>query len=108
MVGLARRVEEAIAALATKPDPKIVTLQLDELDGVRLTVALRADGIHLSSTGDAALTADIERALESRGFDLASNSGRRDREAAPEPGDNSWKPRAQDRRRRTDKPGITL
>jgi hypothetical protein len=108
MVGLARRVEEAIAALATKPDPKIVTLQLDELDGVRLTVALRPDGIHLSSTGDAALTADIERALASRGFDLASDSGRQDREAAPEAGDDGWTPRAQDRRRRSDKPGITL
>ena len=91
LIGVARRVEEAIAALATKPDPKIVTLQLDELDGLRLTVALRADGIHLSSSGDAALTTEIERALATRGFEMASgNDGegqRSDQEA-----DNGWRP----------------
>ena len=105
MVGVARRVEEAIAALATKPDPKIVTLQLDELDGLRLTVALRPDGLHLSSSGDAALTTEIERALASRGFDMASDRGRQDSE---EPADDGWKPQPTDRRRPTDQPGIRL
>ncbi len=109
MVGIARRVEQAIAALATRPDPKIVTLQLDELDGVRLTVALRTDGIHLSSTGDASLTADIERALASRGFDLASSDSRgQRRETARDAADDAWKPRPAGNRRRTDQPGITL
>lgn len=93
MAGIARRVEEAIAALATKPDPKIVTLQLDELDGLRLTVALRPDGIHLSSTGDAALTTDIERALATRGFDMASgrDGGRKGSEANT---DDGWRPQS--------------
>jgi lysophospholipase L1-like esterase len=107
-VGIAQRVEQAIAALATKPDPKIVTLQLDELDGVRLTVALRPDGIHLSSTGEASLTADIERALASRGFDMASGSRQQDGRTAQDRQDDGWKPQAAGRRRRTDQPGITL
>lgn len=105
MVGVARRVEEAIAALATKPDPKIVTLQLDELDGLRLTVALRPDGLHLSSSGDAALTTEIERALASRGFDMASG---RDRQGSEEPADDGWRPQPPNRRRPTDQPGIRL
>lgn len=107
MVGIARRVEEAIAALATKPDPKVVTLQLDELDGIRLTVALRADGLHLSSNGDASLTAEIERALASRGFEMASD---RQRENHQDDGqaDDGWKPTTPNRRRRTTPNGITL
>jgi hypothetical protein len=105
MVGVARRVEEAIAALAAKPDPKIVTLQLDELDGLRLTVALRPDGLHLSSSGDAALTTEIERALASRGFDMASDRGR---QGSEEPADDGWKPQPTDRRRPTNQPGIRL
>ena len=91
MVGIARRVEEAIAALATKPDPKIVTLQLDELNGLRLTVALRPDGIHLSSSGDATLTTEIERALASRGFEMATG-GDRSRQGSEENTDDGWRP----------------
>ena len=91
LIGIARRVEEAIAALATKPDPKIVTLQLDELDGLRLTVALRPDGIHLSSSGDAALTTEIERALATRGFDMASGNDREGQRSDQE-ADNGWRP----------------
>ncbi len=109
MVGVARRVEEAIAALATKPDPKIVTLQLDELDGLRITVALRPDGIHLSSTGDAGLTTEIERALASRGFDMASRDDR-GRQGADESNDDGWRPQAAPggRTRATDPSGIRL
>lgn len=108
-VGIARRVEEAIAALATKPDPKIVTLQLDELDGVRLTVALRPDGVHLSSTGDPRLTFDIERALASRGFDLSSEGRRQqNRETPEEPGATEWRPHSATRRRTTDPNAIKL
>ena len=93
MIGIARRVEEAIAALATKPDPKIVTLQLDELDGLRLTVALRPDGIHLSSSGDATLTAEIERALATRGFDMASGNDR-EGQRSDQGADNGWRPQS--------------
>lgn len=109
MVGIARRVEEAIAALATKPDPKIVTLQLDELDGLRLTVALRPDGLHLSSTGDGALTTEIERALAARGFDMAS-SGDGDRQGSEETTDDGWRPQSAQpgQRRRSNQSGIRL
>jgi hypothetical protein len=109
MVGIARRVEEAIAALATKPDPRIVTLQLDELDGLRLTVALRADGLHLSSTGDPGLTTEIERALAARGFDMAS--GRDGERRGTEDGaDDGWRPQpaAPNRQNRTNPSGIRL
>jgi hypothetical protein len=109
MVGIARRVEEAIAALATKPDPKIVTLQLDELDGLRLTVALRPDGLHLSSTGDPGLTTEIERALAARGFDMASgrDSERRETEDGA---DDGWRPQpaARNQQNRTNPSGIRL
>jgi hypothetical protein len=109
MVGVARRVEEAIAALANKPDPKIVTLQLDELDGVRLTVALRADGIHLSSNGDASLASEIERALAGRGFDMASDPQRqRHRDTAQNSTDDTWSPQVANRRPKADPTGITL
>ena len=109
MVGIARRVEEAIAALATKPDPKIVTLQLDELDGLRLTVALRPDGIHLSSTGDTALTTEIERALASRGFDMAS-TGDESKQRSGEGADDGWRPESAPagRSRRPNPTGIRL
>ncbi len=109
MVGIARRVEEAIAALATKPDPKIVTLQLDELDGLRITVALRPDGLHLSSTGDPGLTTEIERALAARGFDMAS--GRDGERRGTEDGtDDGWRPQptAPNRHNRTNPSGIRL
>jgi ActR/RegA family two-component response regulator len=109
MVGIARRVEEAIAALATKPDPKIVTLQLDELDGLRLTVALRPDGLHLSSTGDTALTTEIERALAARGFDMAS-SGDAERQGSEDTTDDGWRPQPTPpgRQRRSNQSGIRL
>lgn len=108
MVGIARRVEEAIAALATKPDPKIVTLQLDELDGLRLTLALRPDGLHLSSSGDAGLTSEIERALAARGFDLASDE-RRDDQTSEQDREDGWRPQAPARRSRRSTPsGIRL
>lgn len=108
MVGIARRVEEAIAALATKPDPKIVTLQIDELDGLRLTVALRPDGLHLSSSGDAGLTTEIERALAARGFEMASD-GREDGQRSEEDAGDGWRPQAPTRpSRRTTPSGIRL
>jgi hypothetical protein len=109
MVGIARRVEEAIAALATKPDPKVVTLQLDELDGLRLTVALRPDGLHLSSTGDPGLTTEIERALAARGFDMASGRDG-ERQGTDDGADDGWRPQpaAPNRQNRTNPSEIRL
>ena len=79
MTSVARRVEQAIAALELKPDPRIVTLQLDELDGLRLTVAIRPDGVALSSDSDSSLVAEIREALDSRGFNM-SREGRDDQD----------------------------
>ena len=82
MSTVAQRVEQAVRALEARPDPKIVTLQLDELDGLRLTVALRPDGVSVSSDSEPTLVSEIRRALDSRGFEMSEH-----RETADDPRD---------------------
>jgi hypothetical protein len=68
----ARRVEEAVRQLEAAPPPSSVTMVIEELD-LRLTVAIRPDGVHLSAPGPQAamLVRSLEDALQSRGFDLS-------------------------------------
>ncbi len=95
----AHRVEQAIRRLENAPPPNVVTFTIEELD-LRLTVALRPDGIHLSSPGhqtDAGLIRSLENALAARGFDLAQGDrGRREHERPEAP----WRPTTQPTRTR--------
>lgn len=83
----ARRVEEAVKQLEAAPPPSSVTMVIEELD-LRLTVAIRPDGVHLSAPGPEAptLIRSLEEALQSRGFDLSGRQrGRQDREQPEAP-----------------------
>lgn len=83
----ARRVEDAVRQLEAAPPPSSVTMVIDELD-LRLTVAIRPDGVHLSAPGPEApaLIRSLEEALHSRGFDLSGRQrGRQGHERPDSP-----------------------
>ncbi len=73
-----RRVEEAVRRLENAAPPRTITVTVDDHGLHRVTVSLMSDGVRLTvpdgATTDPQLVADMERALESRGFDM---SGRR-------------------------------
>lgn len=81
----ARRVEEAVRQLEAAPPPSSVTMVIEELD-LRLTVAIRPDGVHLSAPGPEAQTLirSLEEALHSRGFDLSGRQRGRQGHEQPE------------------------
>lgn len=80
------RVENAIRHLENAPPPRTITVTVDDQGLHRVTVSLHADGVRLSipdgASTDTAMIADLERSLESRGFDL---SGREQRRRHPQP-----------------------
>lgn len=76
---LMARIESAIDLIENAPPPRRITIMADDLDGVRLTVAMRPDGVSVTSpNADTGMLDAIDRALAARGFDLA-DSGTRDR-----------------------------
>ncbi len=76
---LVRRVEQAIQMVEHAPPPRRITIEADELNGLRLTVSVRPDGIAVTSpTADAGTMDAIEQALRARGFDLSDSGRRRD------------------------------
>jgi hypothetical protein len=81
----ARRVEEAVRQLEAAPPPRSVTMVIEELD-LRLTVAIRPDGVHLTAPGPEAQTLirSLEEALRSRGFDLSGRQRGRQGHEQPE------------------------
>lgn len=81
----ARRVEEAVRQLEAAPPPSSVTMVIEELD-LRLTVAIRPDGVHLTAPGAEAptLIRSLEEALRSRGFDLSGRQRGRQGHEQPE------------------------
>jgi hypothetical protein len=102
-----RRVEETIQRLEQGPPPRAIVLDLAELGGSRITVAVTPDGIRLSvpegSTTPPRLIAELEQALSAGGFDLADHrGGRRPQEEDP----RGWRP--QPATTRNDRSGIRL
>jgi hypothetical protein len=76
---LVRRVEQAVQMIEHAPPPRRITIEADELNGLRLTVSLRPDGIAVTSqTADGSTLDAIEQALRARGFDLSDSGRRRD------------------------------
>ena len=106
---LVARVEQAIEMIENAPPPRQITIEADDLDGIRLTVALRPDGVSVSSqTADSSVLDAIERALAARGFDL-SDSGRDRRHAADQEDLDGWRPTAAPRTRQESRDqGIRL
>lgn len=76
-----RRVEEAVRRLENAPPPRTITITVDDHGLHRVTVSLMSDGVKLSVPDGAAtdpqLVSDMERALESRGFDMSGRQRRR-------------------------------
>jgi hypothetical protein len=95
----ADRLMQVVERLAQAAPPRHLTVELPELDGVRVQVALRGSEVVLrivggETSGDAfgSLEQELGRALQQRGFDLAGAgggpAGRRDRSAdAPDADD---------------------
>jgi hypothetical protein len=89
---------DVVERLAQAAPPRHLTVELPELDGVRVQVALRGTEVVLRivggpTSGEAftSLEQDLGRALRQRGFDLAGSDGRpggrRGRPSdAPDPG----------------------
>ena len=69
---------DAIRELTGSRPPRSIAVRLDHLDGIRVTVSLRSDGIHLSVPGGRAehqaLLGELTTALGREGFDLAGSS----------------------------------
>lgn len=76
-----RRVEDAVRRLENAPPPRTITITVDDHGLHRVTVSLMSDGVKLSVPDGAAtdpqLVTDMERALESRGFDMSGRQHRR-------------------------------
>jgi hypothetical protein len=88
---VAQRVEAAVQALEMAPDPKRLTLQLDDLGGLRMVVSLRPDGVHVNVVGDseslpAGWDRDLGRALRDKGYSLGGDAAGSRREGGR--GDN--------------------
>ena len=105
------RVVEAVRELAGSRPPRSIAVRLDDLGGVRVTVSLRADGIHLSvptaRADHQALLGDLTLALGRAGFDLAGSTwsdAERHRGAPPDPDDAEARGMTRPRRRRTAAP----
>jgi hypothetical protein len=78
----AERLIEVVERLAAAAPPRHLTVELPELDGLRVQVAVRGSEVHLrvvggQTSGDAfgSLEQDLGRALRQRGFDLAGSGG---------------------------------
>lgn len=108
----ARRVAEAVERIEQAPPPRSVTLRLDDLDGLRVTVSVRADGIRLAASepGHEALMSQLERAVAARGFEMAgSPSGEQRRQTDPDSIPFGWPATGGPRRRpAADPSGIRL
>lgn len=95
MAPIVERLIQAVETLQDQPPPRSLVVEIPELDGLRIRVAVRPDGaIHLATPSDrvvdlAMSILDAARAaLSERGFDLAHDSPRRrhdDREEAERP-----------------------
>lgn len=103
---LVNRVLQMVEHQQTQPPPRMVVVDMPELEGLRLMVALQADGkVHVAPIAGSAPThvADsfvtaVGEALAADGFNLADgrDNGRRDRRDVDEPA-----PAPQPRHRRT-------
>ncbi len=105
------RVVEAVRELAGSRPPRSIAVRLDDLGGVRITVSLRADGIHLSvptaRADHQALLGDLTMALGRAGFDLAGSAWsdtERHRGAPPDPDDGEARGMPRPGRRRAAAP----
>lgn len=79
------RVLDAVEALEHAPPPRSITLDLADLDGTRLHVALRGQEVRVTFVGDArsagqepAFARELGSALADRGFTLADPAGGRE------------------------------
>lgn len=83
----AARLEAVVRRLESAPPPNVVTLSIEELN-IRVTVAIRPDGVQLwSPTANqeaATLIRSLEEALAARGFDLSGRQARRQHDEPPE------------------------
>jgi hypothetical protein len=104
---LARRIAEVVRILEHAPPPRSLTVSLDELDGARLTISLRAGLVHISgdvpALNDRSWIGELGSALARHGFQLA------DREDSPR---QRWQPPdgplPRSRRRRLDPPAFRM
>lgn len=95
-----QRVEEVVRRLENAPPPRSITLSIDDQGLTKVTVSVLSDGVRLTvpegSQTPNGLVGQLERALESRGFDL-SQDGRRQRPQDDQP-QAPWTPPAAPRR----------
>ena len=87
----AQRIGAALEQMADAPPPRSMTLELTELEGVRVRVSLLAGAVRVSvldGSIDQAqrtqLASDLDQALAEQGFELAGEREQRRREAATE------------------------
>ncbi len=111
------RVVDAIRELAGSRPPRSIAVRLDDLGGVRVTVSLRSDGIHLSIPGarpeHQALLGDLTAALNRAGFDLAGSAwsdtqGHRGSSPDPDDAEARGMPRPRGRTRATSPPDDAI
>ncbi len=92
----AERLIEIVERLAAAAPPRHLTVELPEMDGLRVQVAVRGSEVHLrvvggQTSGDAfgSLEQDLGRALRQRGFDLAGSGGQTSGRRQPSTGDGT-------------------
>ncbi|GEM_PF-5204921 len=111
------RVVGAIRELTGSRPPRSIAVRLDDLGGVRVTVSLRSDGIHLSIPGarpeHQALLGDLTAALNRAGFDLAGSAwsdtqGRRGSPPDPDDAEARGMPRPRARARAGNPPDDAI
>ncbi len=92
---IVQRIVEAVEQLRNAPPPRQVTIELPDANGLRLTIAMRGDGVHVVARGDLAadlgdLGQQLGESLRQRGMDLGSFA--EDRGARPELGSDDEEP----------------
>jgi hypothetical protein len=105
---LVNRVLRMVEFQQTQPPPRMVVVDMPELEGLRLMVAVQADGkVHVAPIAGSAphqvaepFMQAVGEALSAEGFDLAADSQQRQRRDRPEPNDPAPATRRTARRRR--------
>ena len=105
---LVNRVLRMVEFQQTQPPPRMVVVDMPELEGLRLMVAVQADGkVHVAPIAGSApqqvaepFMQAVGEALSAEGFDLAADSQQRQRRDRPEPNDPAPTTRRTARRRR--------
>ncbi len=105
---LVNRVLRMVEFQQTQPPPRMVVVDMPELEGLRLMVAIQADGkVHVAPIAGSApqqvaepFMQAVGEALSAEGFDLAANSQQRQRRDRPESDEPAPTTRRTARRRR--------